>query len=54
MDEEGELNSAWKTNGVPGLWLMVGTLQAGRYHSKKLALRMKAILEGIAHEPYTV
>ncbi|KAI1617017.1 putative monooxygenase protein [Exophiala viscosa] len=52
MDEEGELNSAWRTSGVPGLWLMVGTLQAGRYHSKKLALRIKAILEGIAPEPY--
>ncbi|KAJ9497387.1 hypothetical protein H2202_007191 [Exophiala xenobiotica] len=52
MDEEGELNSAWKTSGVPGLWLMLGTLQAGRYHSKKLALRIKAILEGVAPEPY--
>ncbi|KAJ9649829.1 hypothetical protein H2198_010847 [Neophaeococcomyces mojaviensis] len=53
MDEEGELNSAWKTSGVPGLWLMVGTLQHGRYHSKKLALRIKAMLEGVAPEPYT-
>lgn len=52
MDEEGELNTAWKTSGVPGLWLMVGTLQHGRYHSKKLALRIKAILEGVAPEPY--
>lgn len=53
MDEEGELNSAWKTSGVPGLWLMVGTLQAGRYHSKKLALRIKAMLEGVAPETYS-
>lgn len=52
MDQEGELNSAWKTSGVPGLWLMVGTLQAGRYHSKKLALRIKAMLEGVAPDPY--
>jgi hypothetical protein len=52
LDEEDELNTAWKTSGVPGLWLMVGTLQHGRYHSKKLALRIKAILEGIAPEPY--
>ena len=52
MDEEGELNTAWKSSGVPGLWLMVGTLQHGRYHSKKLALRIKAQLEGIAPEPY--
>lgn len=52
MDEEGELNTAWKTSGVQGLWLMVGTLQHGRYHSKKLALRIKAMLEGVAPEPY--
>ncbi|KAE8370291.1 putative flavo protein [Aspergillus caelatus] len=52
MDEEGELNSAWKLTGVPDLWLMVGALQHSRYHSKKLALRIKAVLEGIGHEPY--
>lgn len=52
VDEEGEINSAWRTSGVPGLWIMVGTLHQGRYHSKKLALRIKAILEGIAPEPY--
>lgn len=52
MDEEGELNSAWRNCGVQGLWIMVGTLQHGRYHSKKVALRIKAMLEGIANEPY--
>jgi hypothetical protein len=31
---------------------MVGTLQHGRYHSKKTALRIKAMLEGIAPESY--
>lgn len=24
MDEEGELNSAWRDCGVPNLWIMVG------------------------------
>ncbi|OCF30846.1 flavin-containing monooxygenase [Kwoniella heveanensis CBS 569] len=52
MDEEGELNSAWKDCGVPNFWIMVGTLQHGRYHSKKVALRIKALLEGIAGESY--
>jgi hypothetical protein len=52
MDEEGELNSAWKDCGVKNLWIMVGTLQAARYHSKKVALRIKAQLEGIAPVPY--
>lgn len=52
IDEEGELNSAWKLSGVPNLWLMVGSLQHSRYHSKKLALRIKAIIEGVAKDPY--
>ncbi|KIR67759.1 flavin-containing monooxygenase [Cryptococcus bacillisporus CA1873] len=52
MDEEGELNSAWRDTGVPNLWVMVGTLQAARYHSKKVALNIKARLEGICKEPY--
>lgn len=52
IDEEGELNSAWRDCGVPNLWIMVGTLQHGRYHSKKVALRIKAMLEGVAGEKY--
>jgi hypothetical protein len=52
MDKEGELNSAWRSTGVPNFWIMVGTLQHGRYHSKKTALRIKAMLEGIAPESY--
>jgi hypothetical protein len=51
-DEEGELNSAWRDTGVPNLWLMVGTLQAARYHSKSIALRIKARLEGLEPQPY--
>lgn len=54
IDEEGELNSAWRENGVPNFWIHVGTLQHGRYHSKKIALRIKAQLEGIAEKPYLV
>lgn len=52
MDEEGELNGAWKLTGVKDLWLMIGSLQPARFHSQKLALRIKAILEGISPEPY--
>jgi hypothetical protein len=52
MDEEGELNSAWRDAGIPNYWLMVGTLQAARYHSAKVALRIKARLEGIEGERY--
>ncbi|WVQ84769.1 hypothetical protein IAT38_006926 [Cryptococcus sp. DSM 104549] len=52
MDEEGELNSAWRDTGVKNLWITIGTLQAARYHSQKIALRIKARLEGIEPEPY--
>ncbi|KAJ5731797.1 Flavoprotein [Penicillium malachiteum] len=51
--DEGELRCAWKETGVQNMWLMVGALQHSRYHSKKLALRIKAILEGIARKPYS-
>ena len=54
MDEEGELNSAWRDCGVPNMWIMVGTLQHARYHSKKVALRIKAMLEGVAGETYQI
>jgi cation diffusion facilitator CzcD-associated flavoprotein CzcO len=54
IDEEGELNSAWRDCGVPNLWIMVGTLQLARWHSKKVALRIKADLEGVHGEKYQV
>ena len=53
VDKEGELKGAWKSTGVPNLWVMVGTLQHGRYHSQKVSLRIKAMLEGIAPRAYT-
>ncbi|KAI5478845.1 hypothetical protein MNV49_004577 [Pseudohyphozyma bogoriensis] len=52
MDPEGELKGAWKGTGVKGLWIMVGTLMHCRYHSQKVAMRIKAMLEGIAPELY--
>ena len=52
VDEEGELRSAYKHSGVENLWLMVGYLPMTRYHSKSLALRIKAVLEGISPSPY--
>lgn len=52
MDDEGELNGAWKHCGVDNLWIMVGTLQHGRYHSKRVSLRIKAMLEGVAGARY--
>ncbi|KAI9147387.1 putative indole-3-pyruvate monooxygenase [Paramyrothecium foliicola] len=52
IDEEGETKTAYKESGVPNLWIMAGFLIATRYHSKLLALRFKALKEGIALPPY--
>ncbi|KAI1086672.1 hypothetical protein F5B19DRAFT_498132 [Rostrohypoxylon terebratum] len=53
IDEEGEIKSAYRETGVPNLWLMVGYLPYTRYHSALLAMRLKALKEGIATAPYT-
>ncbi|OWZ61949.1 hypothetical protein AYX14_06962 [Cryptococcus neoformans] len=53
VDKEGEIRSAWKDCGVPNLWIMIGTLQNGRYHSKRVSLRIKAMLEGVARPSYS-
>lgn len=49
LDKEGELNTVWRPSGHPGLWAQAGNLALNRWHSKKLALNIKARLEGIAH-----
>jgi cation diffusion facilitator CzcD-associated flavoprotein CzcO len=52
IDEEGEIKTAYRESGVSNMWLMVGYLVYARYHSKLLAMRLKAIKEGIALRPY--
>ncbi|KAL2834081.1 hypothetical protein BJY01DRAFT_259666 [Aspergillus pseudoustus] len=52
IDEEGEYRTAYRETGVPNLWIMVGFLPMTRYASKLLALRLKAIEEGISPPPY--
>ncbi|KAI0891438.1 FAD/NAD(P)-binding domain-containing protein [Annulohypoxylon nitens] len=53
IDEEGEFKGAYRETGVPNLWLMVGYLPYTRYHSALLAMRLKALKEGVATAPYT-
>ncbi|BEJ12734.1 hypothetical protein CspHIS471_0211940 [Cutaneotrichosporon sp. HIS471] len=53
IDEEGEFRSAYKHSGVENLWIMVGYLPYTRYHSKRMAIRIKALLEGISPAAYT-
>lgn len=52
IDEEGEYKTAFKETGVKNLWIMCGFLVATRYHSKLLALRLKAMDEGLGTAPY--
>jgi cation diffusion facilitator CzcD-associated flavoprotein CzcO len=54
VDEEGEFKSAYKESGCPNLWIFVGYLPYTRFHSKRLALRLKALLEGVSPAPYKV
>jgi cation diffusion facilitator CzcD-associated flavoprotein CzcO len=52
IDEEGEYNTAFRETGVPNFWIMVGFLPMTRYNSKILALRLKALKEGVGRPPY--
>ncbi|KAL3472734.1 hypothetical protein BJX99DRAFT_272762 [Aspergillus californicus] len=54
IDEEGEYRTAYRETGVPNLWIMVGFLPMTRFASKLLALRLKALKEGVSLPPYKV
>ncbi|KFY76151.1 hypothetical protein V499_04081 [Pseudogymnoascus sp. VKM F-103] len=54
IDEEGESKTAFRETGVPNFWIMVGFLPMTRYISKLLALRLKALKEGVSLTPYKV
>ncbi|KAJ7180333.1 hypothetical protein C8R43DRAFT_972653 [Mycena crocata] len=53
LDEEGEIQGCWRDLGIPGLWHMMGNLAYCRFHSKHVALQIKAIDEGIFGERYS-
>ncbi|KAJ7649638.1 hypothetical protein FB45DRAFT_986221 [Roridomyces roridus] len=52
LNEQGELHGAWRGLGVPGLWYMLGNLQMSRFHSKHVALQIKAMEEGVFEGRY--
>ncbi|KAF8134306.1 hypothetical protein EV363DRAFT_1257346 [Boletus edulis] len=45
--EEGEVNSVWRDCGHEGMWFGVGNLGLSRFHSRHLALQIKAMEAGI-------
>lgn len=52
IDEEGEFKTVYRESGVPNLWIFAGYLTYTRYHSKLLAMRLKALKEGVSPQPY--
>ncbi|KAF7355516.1 hypothetical protein MSAN_01468600 [Mycena sanguinolenta] len=54
LDEEGEINGCWRDLGIPGLWYMMGNLAYCRFHSKHVALQIKAMEEGIFSKRYSL
>ncbi|KAJ6595193.1 hypothetical protein DFH09DRAFT_906286 [Mycena vulgaris] len=53
LDEEGEIRGAWRDLGVPNLWYMIGNLALCRFHSKHVALQIKAMEEGLFDGRYS-
>jgi len=47
LDDECEINSAWRDCGVENLWITLGNISVARSSSIPLALQIKAIKEGI-------
>ncbi|KAB5545495.1 hypothetical protein GE09DRAFT_967951 [Coniochaeta sp. 2T2.1] len=53
VDEEGEIRGLWKRHlRVENFWTMGGYTQQHRFHSRTLALQIKAALEGILPPAY--
>ncbi|KAH9021057.1 FAD/NAD-P-binding domain-containing protein [Lactarius pseudohatsudake] len=50
LDSEGEIRGAWRDLGISRAWYMTGNFALCRFHSKHLALQIKAIEEGLFDE----
>ncbi|TFK35616.1 hypothetical protein BDQ12DRAFT_714647 [Crucibulum laeve] len=53
MNSEGEINGVWRDMGFKGLWYVMGNLAMCRFHSKHIALQIKAMEEGVFGERYS-
>ncbi|TFK35113.1 hypothetical protein BDQ12DRAFT_635350 [Crucibulum laeve] len=54
LNSEGETSGIWRDMGYKGLWYMMGNLAMCRFHSKHLALQIKAMEEGVFGERYSL
>ncbi|XP_006457702.1 hypothetical protein AGABI2DRAFT_190142 [Agaricus bisporus var. bisporus H97] len=53
LNSEGEIYGVWRDLGVPNLWMMCGNLALCRFHSKHIALQIKAKEEGVFGRRYS-
>ncbi|KAL1678256.1 hypothetical protein EV122DRAFT_212285 [Schizophyllum commune] len=54
LDEEGELKGCYRDLGPKGLFAMMGNLALCRFHSKHVALQIKAMEEGVFGQRYSL
>ncbi|KAK1217332.1 hypothetical protein PQX77_020013 [Marasmius sp. AFHP31] len=54
MNEEGEINGIYRDLGFPGLWYIMGNLALCRFHTKHVALQIKAMEEGVFGTRYAL
>ncbi|KAI9649959.1 hypothetical protein NHQ30_002544 [Ciborinia camelliae] len=47
FDQEGEVRTIWRKSGHEGFWFMGGNLALCRWQSKRLALLIKGLVEGV-------
>lgn len=45
------MRRVYKESGCPSLWMFAGYLPFSRFRSKRLAIRLKALLEGASPAP---
>ncbi|EAU90811.1 monooxygenase [Coprinopsis cinerea okayama7 len=53
FNQEGEILGAWRDLGIKRFWYMIGNLALCRFHSKHLALQIKAQEEGLFGKRYS-
>ncbi|KAG7099769.1 hypothetical protein E1B28_001581 [Marasmius oreades] len=53
LDGEGELHGTFKDLGVPGLWYIMGNLALHRFHTKHVALQIRAMEGGVFGTRYS-
>ncbi|KAF9007493.1 hypothetical protein BDQ17DRAFT_218727 [Cyathus striatus] len=53
LNDEGEINGIWRDMGYKGLWYVMGNFALCRFHSKHIALQIKAIEEGLFGRRYS-